>query len=182
MPSAVTPKLAEQAARIYQLRHTHRDSGQLLAGWDTASRDIGLCDGQIAQASLRGDEGLICCVEGPPATVYVLTVTRLSPLSGAVATSIAPPQVRFELLGGAGRAASQILVVDWTPNDWLTGAMQSFIFQATPRLCQSWWLFGRVSFAQGPAIECQIDVRLLLERATPTAITPQVGPGVVVVP
>lgn len=184
MPPAVTAKIAQEAARIYRLRDTHRACGGLLWGWDTNSRDYGLCDNQgLAQASLKGDESLICCVEGPPATVYTLAVTRFAPLSGQVPTNTPPPTVRFELLAGMGRASSLVLAVDWSPNEWLTGTEQSWIFQTTQRLAVSWWLVGRTTYAQDTGPETQIDVRLVIERGTPTILTPpQLGPGVVVAP
>lgn len=182
MPTHVTPDA--QPDRTYRLRDRHAEHEYPLSAWDTNSREWGLCEGQsIAQHTLTDAESLICAIEGPPATVFTVCVTRLAPSGSAVGTSGPPPVVRFDLLGGAGRAASRIMRVDWTAASWINSAEIAYVFQATQRLCGSWWLFGSVSFAQGPPVETIISVRLLLERATVTELaTPQLGPGVVVVP
>lgn len=183
MPTHVTQQNAAPD-RTYRLRDRHPEHHYPLTAWDTASREWGLCDGQsIAQHTLGAEESLICCVEGPPATVFTLCVTRLAPFVSSVGTGGPPPIVRLDLCGGAGRAASRIMRVDWTAAEWLSSSEIAYVFQATPRLCSSWWLYGSVSTAQGPAPETIIAVRLMFERATVTELqTTQLGPGVVVVP
>lgn len=169
----------------YRLRELHRDTGELLWSWDTLSKTAGLCERQeIATQTINATEKLIACIQGPPATVFTLAVQRLAFNNTAIPAPLPVGLVDFQLVAGHGRAATLLLHTQWTPNGYLSGGDQAWIFQETRRLCSTWWLFASTQDGQGgPGRELQIDIRMLLSRGTPAnMVPPQLGPNVVVIP
>lgn len=183
MPTDLTG-INAQPEITYRLRDTHAKTGELLWAWDTLSRDYGLCEGQgIAHQTLGATEKLICCIEGPPATVFTVGVSSLQYNQRGTPPPGPPGIIDFQLLAGQGRAASLLSHVAWTPYAFPPPGDQAWIFQETRRLASTWWLFATVQNPQGAPLEQQIEIRVLVSRGTPTILTPQqVGPGVVVIP
>lgn len=179
MPIAITSKVSPQTT--YKLREFHgRCAGVPLWAWDSESKVAGFESvGGIAQQSLSDAEAVQFAIEGPPATLFTLSVDNFVQKDGG--SSGTPVPVEFELLAGHGRAAYRVVHVTWSPTAYFAQGNQAWIFQFNGLLASSWWLFAK--FNGTPFPPCNIAYKVLIERATVLLPTDtRVGPDVVVIP